>query len=457
MVKLKRFEIVFNSPEDAFFAGQEISGKLIVESGDDKKVNEILLEIKGRAKTYWSKGSGKNVKHCGRSEPYFCEQFNTNYTHKLDVAGEVVGKGHKERILPKGVHEIPFQYTLPKTLPTSFEGSYGYVRYSCRAIFERPWDFDICTKKLFTVTGIEDINDDSHLLVPITVEESCVQKSRLCCKPNGPVLLELSCDRTGYTSGEYIILNGKVQNKTGNLIKNVFVTFTQSATFKANNFAGTNFEKQERKVIMKSSLGEIKGNSVKSIEKEMLVIPSLPPSLATCSLIDIKYCIELAIGNDGKIEIPIVIGTIPLLGEMLSRKTRDEFYKTIGGGKKSCLFNGVNSGGKKHSLRHSKVKVTVTDECGVTIKTTPTSSRSVEHSEVEDNEAAEHLLLQAAKKRVRMPSTILSEIYPTLPSPYYKESFFGSVNVRLEKEEEYFGDSLFAPKYPFYVEEDENG
>lgn len=165
----------------------------------------------------------------------------------------------------------------------------------------------------------------------------------------------------------------------------------------------------------------------------------------------------MAIGNDGKIEIPIVIGTIPLLGEMLSRKTREEFYKTIGGGKKSCLFNGVNGEGKKHSLRHNKVKVTVTDECGVTIKTTPASSRSVEHSEVEDNEAAEHLLLQAAKKRVRMPSTILSQIYPTLPSPYYKQSFFGSVNVRLEKEEEYLGDSLFAPKYPFYVQEDENG
>lgn len=63
MVKLKRFEIVFNSPEDAFFAGQDILGKLIVESTHHKKVNQILLEIKGRPKTYWSKGSGKNVKH----------------------------------------------------------------------------------------------------------------------------------------------------------------------------------------------------------------------------------------------------------------------------------------------------------------------------------------------------------------------------------------------------------
>lgn len=50
-----------------------------------KKINEILLEIKGRAKTYWTKHSGKSRRHCSLSEPYFCEQFNTLYTHKFDL------------------------------------------------------------------------------------------------------------------------------------------------------------------------------------------------------------------------------------------------------------------------------------------------------------------------------------------------------------------------------------
>ncbi|VDK36948.1 unnamed protein product [Anisakis simplex] len=62
--------------------------------------------------------------------------------------------------MPEGRHEVPFSYTLAKTLPSSFEGEYGYIRYTCKATCERPWDFDISSKKAFTVVGIEDLNED---------------------------------------------------------------------------------------------------------------------------------------------------------------------------------------------------------------------------------------------------------------------------------------------------------
>ncbi|RCN40821.1 arrestin domain protein [Ancylostoma caninum] len=58
MGKLDRFDIVLNNPEEAYFAGQEISGKVVIEVKEPKKVNEILLELKGRARTYWTKHSG---------------------------------------------------------------------------------------------------------------------------------------------------------------------------------------------------------------------------------------------------------------------------------------------------------------------------------------------------------------------------------------------------------------
>ncbi|KAK6047857.1 arrestin domain protein, partial [Cooperia oncophora] len=38
----------------------------------------------------------------------------------------------QERVLPAGEHEIPFSYTLPKSLPSSFEGEFGHIRYTCR-------------------------------------------------------------------------------------------------------------------------------------------------------------------------------------------------------------------------------------------------------------------------------------------------------------------------------------
>ena len=64
MVKVDTFAIHFNNPEFVYFAGQEISGKIIVVLKERKKINEILLELKGRAKTYWTKHSGKSRKHC---------------------------------------------------------------------------------------------------------------------------------------------------------------------------------------------------------------------------------------------------------------------------------------------------------------------------------------------------------------------------------------------------------
>ena len=73
MGKLTKFEIELNNPEQAYFAGQEISGKVgqggdrpdprlqvIIETPEPKKVYEILLELKGRAKTYWTKHSGSH-------------------------------------------------------------------------------------------------------------------------------------------------------------------------------------------------------------------------------------------------------------------------------------------------------------------------------------------------------------------------------------------------------------
>ena len=55
-------------------------------------MTEILLEFKGRARAYWTKFSGKNRQHCSANEPYFCEQFNTNYTHQFRAKAKSDGK-----------------------------------------------------------------------------------------------------------------------------------------------------------------------------------------------------------------------------------------------------------------------------------------------------------------------------------------------------------------------------
>lgn len=47
--------------------------------------------------------------------------------------------GNDVRLLP-GNYSFPFQFPLPPhSLPTSFEGPYGSVRYWLQAVVDRPW------------------------------------------------------------------------------------------------------------------------------------------------------------------------------------------------------------------------------------------------------------------------------------------------------------------------------
>ncbi|KAF8357554.1 arrd-17 [Pristionchus pacificus] len=427
-MKLEKFHIELDNSENAYFAGQEVSGKIIIDAPEPKKINEILLELKGRCRTAWTKHSGKSRKHCNNSEPYFLEQLNTLYTHKFTQ------EDGKDRILPCGHHEIPFSYTLPKSLPSSFEGDHGFVRYTCRAIAERPWDFDIVSRTAFTVVGIEDINSDPTLCEPTSATESNQTVAALCWKASGSVQAELSVAKSGYTPGEMIEAVAKastrfVQNNSSKTRK-VCLKLTQHAVYKAKTFAGHEQSKVTKKQIMRKELGEAATHAQLDAAVERMQIPSLPPRLGRCKSIHISYTIDLEVESTLTTSIPITLGTIPLLADLLTHS------------KQSVVKNGSNVG-PLHKIsmpgEDTVVQVTITDEDGLT------------HTE-DDSISNELDAFLSARKRVRMPSSILSELYPTMPSPYYRESFFGKVDISDEKESIQFGDNEFAPKYPFYTD-----
>jgi len=69
-------------------------------------------------------------------------------------------------LLPAGVHSFPFQYKLPSDLPaSSFEGRWGQVRYTVKAVLQRPWKFDIERERDFVVMTVLDLNDEPELAV----------------------------------------------------------------------------------------------------------------------------------------------------------------------------------------------------------------------------------------------------------------------------------------------------
>ena len=67
--------------------------------------------------------------------------------------------------VPAGSHEFPFEFTLPTSLPASFDGQWGQVRYVVKAILSRPWKYDIEREKNFEVKGYSDLNEEPELAV----------------------------------------------------------------------------------------------------------------------------------------------------------------------------------------------------------------------------------------------------------------------------------------------------
>lgn len=59
---------------------------------------------------------------------------------------------------PAGQHVYPFSISLPSTVPSSFEGRRGYIRYQCMAFVDRGWKGMLDCEQDFTVIRHLDLN-----------------------------------------------------------------------------------------------------------------------------------------------------------------------------------------------------------------------------------------------------------------------------------------------------------
>ena len=73
-------------------------------------------------------------------------------------------KGPQIELSP-GNHKYSFSYTLPQNLPSSFESTYGHIRYTIKATIDRPWKFDHEAVKAFTILSLVDLNQEPNASV----------------------------------------------------------------------------------------------------------------------------------------------------------------------------------------------------------------------------------------------------------------------------------------------------
>ncbi|XP_005101122.1 arrestin domain-containing protein 3 [Aplysia californica] len=313
-MKLNVFQIVLTNSDAVYFSGQVLQGHVILELTKNTKVSDIRMSFRGKAFVHWTeqamRGPGesryKEIRHHSATEEY------------IDVSKHLLSRGstssstnNESRILEAGQYTYPFQFHIPPTSPSSFEGQYGFVRYWVKVAIERPWKEDVSVKKLFSVVCPVDLNREPSADQP-THNEKEKKMCCLCCI-SGPISASLRLNKKGYVPGETVFIQGDVNNLSSRKIGSTSVELLMTTTFHTPIKSRTVTHQ-----VAKLHHGSIPSGGSDAWEGDRLVLPPLPPSyMIGCNVMDVRYTLELRaypVGPAFVLTVPveILIGTVPL-------------------------------------------------------------------------------------------------------------------------------------------------
>nr|XP_013811550.1 PREDICTED: arrestin domain-containing protein 2 [Apteryx mantelli mantelli] len=213
-----------------------------------------------------------------RLPPRHLPEEETLQQREIHLKSVLLADNGEVTVLPAGRHEFPFTFQLPETLATSFEGKHGSVRYWVKAKLHRPWSAVKKAKKEFTVIEPIDINTPTLL----------VSSPRSAA---GPIFAE-------------------IDNCTNRAV------VPKAAIIQTQTFIARGTKKQKKSVVT-----SIVGDSIAAGRREVwhgraLKIPPVGPSILHCRVIQVEYSLKVCVDIPGTskllLELPLVIGTIPL-------------------------------------------------------------------------------------------------------------------------------------------------
>nr|XP_012639877.1 arrestin domain-containing protein 1 isoform X3 [Microcebus murinus] len=224
--------------------------------------------------------------------------------------------------LPTGEHSFPFQFLLPATAPTSFEGPFGKIVHQVRATIDTPrFSKDHKCSRVFYIlsplnlNSIPDIEGSSlppaakSLPGPPPPKQpnvaSATKKFSYKLVKTGSVVLTASTDLRGYVVGQVLRLRADIENQSGKDTGPVVASLLQKVSYKA-----------KRWIYDVRTIAEVEGAGVKAWRRaqwwEQILVPALPQSaLPGCSLIHIDYFLQVSLkAPEATVTLPLFIGNI---------------------------------------------------------------------------------------------------------------------------------------------------
>uniref|UniRef100_A0A1B0GQB2 Arrestin-like N-terminal domain-containing protein n=1 Tax=Phlebotomus papatasi TaxID=29031 RepID=A0A1B0GQB2_PHLPP len=147
-----RINVVLDSPEGMYFAGDKITGEVTVDIDRPETLKKITATLRGVAKIAFREGGAMP----------FLASSNLYHDQQTVISREMIVFANPNicPVMEKGTYSYSFNFLLPNSMVTSFNSSHGYVIYN----------LDIAVKKKFFTERIRkelkiyEFNEDTPQL-----------------------------------------------------------------------------------------------------------------------------------------------------------------------------------------------------------------------------------------------------------------------------------------------------
>ena len=298
----KDCKIVLNAPpKGVFIPGSEVSGILVFELDEPKIYKSIQVSLVGKAYVSWSESSGSGQ-----------NQTTRTYTSNEMYVGLSTIVWMNEQVptqeLHAGEHNFPFQFQLPDRLPSSFQGSIGWIQYYVEG---RNVDHSLYVKAPITVVEVVHI-DASQLQTPLHAEK---QKT-LCCLmcASAPITLNVELPHHGFCHGDIVPFRATLENGSSRRLR-LRAQLLQEVVYTAQHK-----HQRTQKVVFSIPSGQlpVQPRTTGTWNPEEFVVPVdvEPTTLGSCGIITIEYVLRVSAivpwGLDLTVDIAVTIGSVPL-------------------------------------------------------------------------------------------------------------------------------------------------
>ncbi|XP_047996227.1 arrestin domain-containing protein 17-like isoform X2 [Leguminivora glycinivorella] len=162
-------DIIFNSGStDCFYAGDIITGTVVVNFQQKQKIERFNLDVVGISKASWTRPMP--------TIPYIKVYSDTGVVLNInsDIFPELQGK----TIVP-GTYIHPFYFSLPPDLPSSFKSSIAKVFYFIKVQCKAAYKFKKKTSAPFNVLRNVDVNHlDEFLEIEYNVSSGYLKQEK---------------------------------------------------------------------------------------------------------------------------------------------------------------------------------------------------------------------------------------------------------------------------------------